>query len=78
MQPSNYPPGVTGNEPQITGEDDDMLDLEGEECNDCPKYLVCRQCGEAFDSLDPAHDHQKAADCGSWQGWDIQPECVAM
>lgn len=39
---SNYPPGVTGNEPQITGEPD------GPQADE-PLYLV-HICGEAFDT----------------------------
>ena len=42
--PSNYPPGVTGNEPQITGADDEVV-------------LVHSPCGEFFDNLDIAGLH---------------------
>lgn len=41
---SNYPPGVSGNEPQITGESAEV-------------GLVCQACGEGFDSLESAADH---------------------
>ena len=40
-------------------------------------YLVCRQCGEAFDSIETARDHAPG-DCGSWQGFDLLPESEAM
>ena len=40
-------------------------------------YLVCRQCGEAFDSIDTATSHLPIG-CGSDQGWDILPESEAM
>lgn len=40
-------------------------------------YLVCRQCGEAFDSMKTALDHLPIG-CGSDQGWDLLPESEAM
>lgn len=67
--PSNYPPGVTGNEVQIVG--------PGEE-----PMIVCLDCGEAFDSLEPAYEHE--ADCseitGNREGPDyrIVPAAEAM
>lgn len=39
-------------------------------------YIVCNQCGEAFDSIIPASGH--AGTCGSDAGFDIEPESVAM
>lgn len=62
---SNYPPGVSGNEPQIVGAED--------------LYLVC-VCGEAFDEIQTAADHaevcgEQAGD--TWQ-FDIRPESEAM
>lgn len=39
-------------------------------------YIVCNQCGEAFDSIIAANGH--AGTCGSDQGFDIQPESEAM
>lgn len=35
------------------------------------KVLVCRQCSEAFDSIEEAERHEPGA-CGSWQGFDIE------
>jgi hypothetical protein len=40
-------------------------------------YLVCRQCGEAFDDIKIAFNH-KPGDCGSVLGFDILPESEAM
>lgn len=41
-------------------------------------YVVCRQCGEAFESnaLDVAHAH--AGTCGSDQGFDVCTEDEAF
>lgn len=44
---------------------------------DEPLYLVCRQCGEAFDSITTAYAHPPRG-CGSYQGFDVQPESEAM
>lgn len=41
-------------------------------------YIVCNQCGEAFDSITPAYAHQLQRDCGSPQGFDIMVESEAM
>jgi hypothetical protein len=43
-----------------------------------PLWLVCRQCGEAFDDLDPAREHVSPVGCGSYQGFDLLPESEAM
>jgi hypothetical protein len=40
-------------------------------------YLVCRQCGEAFDSMEAATTHEPGQ-CGSDQGWDLLPEEDAL
>lgn len=40
-------------------------------------YLVCRQCGEAFDCLATANGHLPGL-CGSPQGFDVLPESEAM
>lgn len=46
-------------------------------------YLVCRGCGEAFDSLIPAHEHgayipgPDPSWCGE-AGFDIVPESEAL
>jgi hypothetical protein len=40
-------------------------------------YLVCRQCGEAFDSMESAAGHEPGR-CGSDQGWDLLPESEAF
>lgn len=39
-------------------------------------YIVCNQCGEAFDGIIAANGH--AGSCGSDQGFDILPESEAM
>jgi hypothetical protein len=39
-------------------------------------YIVCRQCGEAFDNMGPAWGH--AGTCGSDQGFDLLPESEAF
>lgn len=63
-------------------DDPEMLDEMGPECSDCPLYLVCRQCGEAFhlSAIDSAHSHtsEEHPNCGSYRGFDILPECAAM
>jgi hypothetical protein len=68
MALSNYPPGVSGNEPQIIGEDAEKL------------YLVCA-CGEAFDELGIARQHVDDAkffsDCGSNE-FSVVPESEAF
>lgn len=49
-QLSNYPPGVSGNEPQIVGSD--------REGPDAPGFILnCCGCGEEFDTLQAAADH---------------------
>ena len=40
-------------------------------------YLVCRQCGEAFDEIGTAASHEPGT-CGSDQGFDILPESEAL
>lgn len=41
-------------------------------------YLVCRQCGEAFDSIVVVAEVHNPCPEGSDQGWDILPESEAM
>jgi hypothetical protein len=46
-------------------------------------YLVCRVCGEAFDDIATASGHPESnpdnlTDCPADEGWDIQPESVAL
>lgn len=41
-------------------------------------YLVCRQCGEAFDSMAVAAVEHKPGNCGSEQGWDLVVESEAF
>jgi hypothetical protein len=43
---------------------------------DMKMYVVCRQCGEAFDDLTIAHGH--AGTCGSDQGFDVCDENEAF
>jgi hypothetical protein len=62
---SNYPPGVSGNEPQIAGEEEKL-------------FLVC-ECGEAFDTIEDAWEHLEVDgdedhDCS----FKILPESEAM
>lgn len=56
MRPSNYPPGVTGNEPQITGEDEHLEaqyeDQHGDLPDDVPDWWDAEQDNEA--TLDEA------------------------
>lgn len=65
---SNYPPGVTGNEPQIAGGPD------------APGFILrCLGCGEDFDALQPAVDHIMAGmsgehDCDEETTWQILPD----
>lgn len=41
-------------------------------------YIVCRQCGEAFDDMTIAYQVHQPGQCGSDQGWDLLPESEAM
>lgn len=41
-------------------------------------YIVCRQCGEAFDDMTVAYQVHQPGQCGSDQGWDLLPESEAM
>lgn len=70
---SNYPPGVSGNEPQITGEDDNY------NMDEVLKKLVCLDCGEAFDGTAEgvmyAEAHESKCDGSSYI---IQDESEAM
>ena len=70
---SNYPPGVSGNEPQIAGTTE--------------FYLRCTGCGEVFDSIDTASEHALDGLLGDLAGpetddcdntWEIVPEGVAF
>lgn len=40
-------------------------------------YLVCRQCGEAFDCMATANDHTPGH-CGSYRGFEVLTETEAM
>lgn len=60
---SNYPPGVSGNEPQITG------DHGGPSL-----YLRHDTCGEVFDTIETAADHMMLDDCTEDNDWSIIPE----
>jgi hypothetical protein len=63
---SNYPPGVTGREPQISGYGDDPVAL----------YLVCTSCGEAFDALETAREHEMKVRVGDQE--DASLEDIAV
>jgi hypothetical protein len=65
MTLSNYPPGVSGNEPQIAGGED--------------LYLVC-VCGEVFDIIEIAAEHAETCPEQGGDRWqfDIQPESEAL
>lgn len=74
---SNYPPGVSGNEPQITGEPDYLPPSQGGP--DAPGYILrCVECGEDFDALQPAVDHiTDGESCDEETTWMILPEEMA-
>lgn len=70
---SNYPPGVSGNEPEIAGQPE--------------HYLKCNGCGEVFSDLDVAAQHALDGLLGELDGpdtdpcdntWEIVPEGVAF
>lgn len=63
---SNYPPGVTGNEPQITGGEDEIV-------------LVHNPCGEVFDDLMFAalHGLECAEGSGDNDDWSLQTREMA-
>lgn len=53
--------------------------VEVEDDRDLEKlYVVCRQCGEAFDDITIAYAEHIPGECGSEQGWDILPESEAF
>lgn len=84
MKFSNYPPGVTGNEPQITGEIGPLgwpaVPETGRSEPDAPGFiLVCTGCGEEFDALQPAVSHIMDGmagdhDCDEETTFQIMPE----
>lgn len=104
--PSNYPPGVSGNEPQITGYPEHTLETHEAEMPNCSDpdcefhhpevlgyndkegnyvgeqlFLVCRGCGETFDSLSIAMQHglQEMVDTEEeFEGFDIKLESEAL
>lgn len=72
MSLSNYPPGVTGNEPQITGE---------WPCENCgatlPEEVDCPECGkpmEYIDALkdDPEHPARRVWKCNEPDGCEAE------
>lgn len=75
--PSNYPPGVSGNEPEITGYGDEPFDVSD---YDQDFYIVHKPCGEAFDDLKIGHRHANSGDCPNYEkaddldDWSILPE----
>ena len=82
---SNYPPGVSGNEPQITGgEDWPENPPTGRSGPDAPGYIiVCLGCKEEFDALQPAVDHiidgmVDDGTCDEETTWQILPEEMSM
>jgi hypothetical protein len=85
--PSNYPPGVSGNEPQITGYGDEPFDeRDYSDDYDVPQevlYLVHTPCGEAFAEMKIAYDHAHSGDCENYRGedldqWSLLPESEAI
>jgi Fe2+ or Zn2+ uptake regulation protein len=56
----------------------DRADQHGEK-----QFLVCRNCGEAFDTITAAHEHGTAdlSGCAGWcgdEGFNIVPESEAF
>lgn len=42
-------------------------------------YLVCKGCGEAFDAIEPAKEHEAGSfGCEAADGYDILPESEAF
>lgn len=64
---SNYPPGVSDNEPQITGADDEIV-------------LVHTPCGEVFDHLALAgiHGLECIEGSGDNDDWSLTPRELAI
>lgn len=64
---NNYPPGVSGNEPQVGGGPD--------------FYLKCSRCGEVFEDIDSASFHALDGvmeEIGCDNTWEIVPEGEAI
>jgi hypothetical protein len=110
--PSNYPPGVSGNEFEIIGWPEHTLESHEKEMPNCSDpdcefhhpevlepvvvvgyndgegnyvgeqlFLVCRGCGETFDSLSIAMQHgvQETIDSEEeFEGFDIKFESEAL
>ena len=81
--PNNYPPGVSGNEPQIIGYGDEPFDEQDYDVPEEVLYLVHVLCGEAFTDMRIAYDHAHSGDCESYKGqdldqWSLVPESEAM
>lgn len=41
-------------------------------------YLVCTNCGEAFDNIDSANDHELSPDCPDEANYSIKPESEVL
>lgn len=72
----------TGDEPTITFEPGDRPEGINTVDNTEKMYLVCKNCGEAFDTIETAHEHgtvnpQSQVWCGE-DGFDLLPESEAM
>lgn len=83
---SNYPPGVTGNEPQISGvwPVEDLADHVAAELRGIERKLEDLQCviddqGGPQDLLDALEDlHKRAAAAGEREWWQLEPDYETM
>lgn len=48
------------------------------EGSDQKSYLVCDGCGEAFDTIETANDHELSPDCPNEATYTIKPESEAL